>query len=1203
MVPKSSRTLPLDYPDRIKRLRERFDLTQVRLASLLSVSFASVNRWENGQARPSNLAWRRIVEAEQFGIEVLTAPTGDGRAGWSRETAAVYKLTPDLDFQGSADRVWIVAEGERLSNGHLFNPTFATEISAIDPLPHQRIAVYEHMLPQPRLRFLLADDAGAGKTIMTGLYIREMLSRRLIRRALIVPPAGLVGNWQRELRLLFGLPFQLVQGSDAEEGNPFVGPDSDLVIISVDTLASDRMFRRLQDPEVTPFDLVVFDEAHKLSAHRDADLYVRRTDRYRLAEAIAGASVDDQTWQLNWTAHHLLLLTATPHMGKDYPYYALWQLLEPYILATPDAFHKYPLEERGRNFIRRVKEEMYFLDGRPMYPQRISDTLSYDLIQGDVSEQSLYDRTSSYVQDYYNRARVLNRSAAQLAMSVFQRRLASSTYAVLRSFERRLAKLDGWIDGIRSGRITPAQLRAGQRELDRTPDILLTKTADEERPEEGREENELIDEQLIGGVVATTLADLETERRQVQELLDLARRVDVLGHESKFQRLAEIIREPQYRDEKILIFTEHRDTMDFLVRRLEGIGFAGQVARIHGGMPFDERDAQVEVFRKPAPSGGANILVATDAAGEGINLQFCWLMVNYDIPWNPARLEQRLGRIHRYGQKHDPVVILNLVAGRTREGRVLKTLLDKLEKIRKEMQSDKVFDVVGRVFEGVSIREYMELALTEDGTGEAQRRIEGTLTGEQVEALRQRERLIYGEGGDVRPHLTRLRAEIDREAYRRLLPGYVRRFLERSAPLLDIGIEGDLESLFNLTPAKPGAMDQLWPVFEMYDPELRDRLTLFRPQDPRAAIFVHPGEPVFESLRSHASSLFSSDALRGALFVDPAASKPYFFHLALVSVERGVDTQFREFARPEVAESRLVGLIQAEDDRVESCGAERLLLLRGGTYLSPAAFPLLAQAATSRDVVTMYAVEHIARPMAAGRRNRLLADLPLREDFLNRGFQYREAELAEQRARVSDKARQGDPEAKALLTRIRSQQTELAARRDSALAVLHREADLVGVGEVKFVAHALVMPSSDPEERKRYDEEIEAIGMRVARAHEETLGAVVLDVSRPELARAAGFGDSPGFDLFSRRADGKELAIEVKGRARVGDIQVSENEWAKAYNLRDRYWLYVAYDCASANPKLIRIQDPFFRLLVRAKGGVIIDEQTILQAMSNGGQP
>ncbi len=403
-------------------------------------------------------------------------------------------------FTADPEVVRVVAEGERLAYGHLVNPAFAIETSLIDPLPHQRVAVYQHLLPQSRLRFLLADDAGAGKTIMGGLYVREMLVRRLIRRVLIVPPAGLVGNWERELRTLFSLDFRIVAGSEARSGNPFTGPQSDQLIVSVDTLSGDRMFGRLQEPGVEPYDLVIFDEAHKLAADRQPDFTIRRTDRYKLAEALDGIA-DDARWSLSWSCHHLLLLTATPHMGKDFPYYCLWRLLEPDALATVDAFNAYPADARQRHFLRRTKEEMVFFDGRRIYPRRVSDTLSYELTQGPVSEQALYDETTSYIQTFYNRARILNRSAARLAMSVFQRRLASSTYALRCSFERRLNKLDGLIADIQSGKLTPEELAARQRTLD-VEDVLDEKTGDEETSQAGQEENEVAEDRALGGVVA-----------------------------------------------------------------------------------------------------------------------------------------------------------------------------------------------------------------------------------------------------------------------------------------------------------------------------------------------------------------------------------------------------------------------------------------------------------------------------------------------------------------------------------------------------------------------------------------------------------------------------------------------------------------------------------------------------------------------------
>lgn len=1183
--------VPENFADRIRRLRAKLGLTQMRLAELMGVSFASVNRWENGQ-RPSPLAWRQITRAEDRGIDALGRPRDGDTVEPAAKAPPQPEAPPNIDFSSDPEIVRVVAEGERLTYGHLFNPAFAAETSLIDPLPHQRIAVYENMLPQMRLRFLLADDAGAGKTIMAGLYIREMLSRRLIRRVLIVPPAGLIGNWERELQKLFNLNFDIVMGAEARTGNPFTGTRSNHLIVSIDTLAGDRMFARLQEAAVAPYDLVIFDEAHKLSRQVDPDGTVRATDRYRLAEALAGIPSGDPRWTLNWRAHHLLLLTATPHMGKDYPYFSLWRLLEPEVLTTLDAFAAYPPDARARHFIRRAKEEMVRFDGSPIYPPRICDTHSYDLTPGAVSEQTLYDRTTEYIQFYYNQSRILNRSAVRLAMSIFQRRLASSTYALMRSFERRKDKLQKLIDDINTGRLRPEDFKGSQRKLDVTPDVQDERTGDEEQAQNGNEENEVVQDHALGAFAAVDVAGLIVERDKVAALRELAREVYEKGEESKFQKLLELIRSPRFKDEKILIFTEHRDTMGFLVRKLEGLGYTGQVAQIHGGMDFREREEQVEFFRRPNSEDGAAFMVATDAAGEGINLQFCWLMVNYDIPWNPARLEQRMGRIHRYNQKHDRVVIMNVVAGKTREGRVIKTLLEKLERIRKELRSDKVFDVIGRLFEGVSLKDYMIRAVTDEGTEQSCLELEGKLTQEQVEALEERERRLYGEGGDVKRRLGDQKLKLENEDLRRLLPGYVQRFIEKAAPLVGLDIEGSLDRFFSLRATKAGALDPLWPVLESYPPLKRRQLTVYKPPDPEEAVFLHPGEPLFDRLRGAVCGRFARPALKGGVFVDPNAKRPYLYHLALVSVARRPDPNLRALAEKEILEFRLVGLKQEELGLIEPCPVEYLLLLKGGRGIPAEAIRMAEKSAEFSDRAKTFAVERVARPIAEARRNDLLRTKESREDFISRGFDYQDADLAAARAKMAEKACGGDPKAKVELTKIKERQRLLARNKEEALETVRREPDLIVADDVVFLAHALVVPSSDPEDRKRHDAEVEAIAMRVALGHEGARGVSAKDVSKPDLARAAGLTDYPGFDILSRKGP-DERGIEVKGRAATGDVELTENEWSRAINLRERYWLYVVFDCASPQPRLVRVQDPF-KLFAKARGGVIIDDRDIL---------
>lgn len=1103
---------------------------------------------------------------------------------------------PMLDFTTSPAIVRAVVEGERLSLGHLVNPAFATELARIDPLPHQRLAVYHHLLLQTRLRFLLADDAGAGKTIMAGLYIREMLSRRLIRRVLIVPPAGLVGNWQRELQTLFSLDFAIVGGGDARDANPFAGPNGDRVIVSLDTLRGPATFGRLREAATESYDLVIFDEAHKLAADRGSDYRVRRTDRYRLAEALAGVPGLEADWTLPWRGHHLLLLTATPHMGKDYPWFALWRLLDPWVFTTPRALAAYPFAQRPRYFLRRVKEEMLDLEGRPLYPLRVADTLGYALRQGEISEQTLYDRTTAYLETYYNHARLLNRSAAKLAMSVLQRRLASSTWALLRSLERRLAKLDGLIAEVRQGRLSMTQLDLLQQALSGEDDPFEVHTADEEKGGDGREDNEDAEDRLLEGVIARSLADLEIERGQVAALLDLARRVYATGDESKFLRLRDVLRDDRYAGEKFLIFTEHRDTLEFLVGRLDGLGYAGQTAQIHGGMDYLERERHVAEFRKLLAEGGARFLICTDAAGEGINLQFCWLMFNYDVPWNPARLEQRMGRIHRYGQPHDPVYLFNLVATTTREGKVLKTLLDKLEKIRGELGSSKVYDVIGRLFQEVSLKTYLDRVLTENPDTVAAE-LGGRLTREQIEALAERERTLYGAGGEVARQLPAVQATLQQETYARLLPGYVRQYLEQSAPLLGLRLAGDLDGFFTLRPGPGTVAHPVLAVLDGYPPEQHHRLTVRRPAVRDEGLWVHPGEALFEQWRAQVQQTFGAKALRGARFTDPRADRPYVLYVARLTVLRAADPAgWAELARPELLECRLVALRRFADGATDRVPVETLLLLQPAEGLPTNAQPLALRAGAeleaTRAQLRAEDGQRLAETWQAQRRARLAES----ERFIQDGFAFQEAELAKIRLQLQEKVRAGNRGAELELAKVRQQQKDLTRRRDRALAVLRREPELIEPGEVEFIAHALVTPPEDEAAQRQFAADVERIAMELVRASEEAEGARVEFVHTPPLARVAGLPDFPGFDVLSHRLDGSRRHIEVKGRAGLGAVEMTANEYGKACTLGDAYWLYAVFQCETAQPQLHRIQNPFAVLIADGKGSVIINAAQIVVA-------
>ncbi len=1159
-------------------------LTQQQFAGRLGVTPLTVHRWENGQSRPHPLAAAQLRALEEESA-ALAAHRIDRAPATPPSTT---DSAPALDFAGGADHVLAVAEALHLTYGHQCNPAFASETARIDPLPHQRIAVYERMLRQDPLRFLLADDAGAGKTIMTGLVVREMLSRRRINRVIVVPPAGLVGNWERELRTLFGLRFRIVTGSATRAGTPFSGPDSDLVIVSLDTLASDMVFDRLQNSTVAPYDLVVFDEAHKLSASRERQR-TRKSRRYQLAEALAGCAAPESRFAgLGWSARHLLLLSATPHMGKDSPYHHLWRLLDPHALGAEEAFRRFPATARARHFIRRTKEEMVDLAGRPLFPQRTCATFGYDLTKGPDGEQMLYDLTTAWLRHSYGRA-LDNRPAARLALTMFQRRLASSTWALRRSLKRRAAKLRHTLEDLAAGRLAAAELRSAQIPLGDADDVdILDVLADADAGYDDTAAGRAAEyeEAVLGAVVAVTIDDLQEEIATIDGLIARASRLIEAGAESKFERLRAVLEDQRYVDDKWLVFSEHRDTVEYLIQRLEGIGHAGRIVSIHGGMAWPEREAAVERFRQP---DGARFLVATDAAGEGINLQFCRLMVNYDIPWNPARLEQRLGRIHRYRQRRD-VVIVNLVATSTREGRVLQVLLNKLDAIRDELRSDKVFDVIGRLVGNRSLGDYLIEALADDGERRVRDRLDAALTTEQVRRIEAVDAQTYGRPGEVVERLDALRGDLDHERYVQLLPAYVHRFVETAARLLGLTIHGDLDGDFALSPARPTALDPLLPALDGYPSAARDRLRVRRPGTDAPCIWLHPGEPVFDALRREVLHACGRNALRGGIFTDPRAETPYLMHLAEVSINErreesaagspdGSPAHRTPSNGTPLRERRLLALRQGSSGAPAECSVEELLVLRTAPGAAPGAVPLAGRALGLRAEAaahTGHLLERIVQEQRAARRT----ELPDRRRRVAANFECRAAELAARRTALGNS--RADDDARDELEAVKRAQRAIRTERQRALTQVARAPDRIEVGEIRFLAHALVIPAHRNDDAGSH-ERAEEIAVRIATGWEQDRGARVQDVSRPALARAAGLPDWPGFDLLAHPPGSKPRCIEVKGRAGRTAIQMEPNEWKQACHLGDRYWLYVVFDCATPAPTLVRVQNPFDKLLAKQR--------------------
>ena len=583
-------------------------------------------------------------------------------------------------FDADGRLLKLVSEAYRIQLGYLFDPRLAVHTSNIEPLPHQITAVYEEMLTRQPLRYLLADDPGAGKTIMAGLLIRELIARGDVRRCLICAPGNLTEQWQDELRHKLHLDFRLLTRDmieAADSDNPFA--ENDRLIARLDQLSrNDDIQLRLAQ---TDWDLIVCDEAHKMSAtYFGKNLELTR--RYKLGKLLGKIS------------RHLLLMTATPHNGKDDDFDLFMRLLDPDRFAgrAPEGAHRRDAADLMR---RMTKERLLTFDGEPLFPERRATSVNYDL---SPEELELYDSVSSYVRSEFNRIERMahggRKSAIGFALTILQRRLASSPAAIYRSLRRRREKLEARLKAVEAGSPPHDSPSAA---------LPFDISFDDDLDDAPQSELETIETELADHAsAAKTAAQLGDEIVILRDLERQARRVLQSGKDSKWRQLLSLLQDtPEMRHadgapRKLVIFTEHRDTLDYLTERLAtAIGRPEAVVTIHGGTSRERRRRIEADFRHDSDR---QILVATDAAGEGINLQSAHLMVNYDLPWNPNRLEQRFGRIHRIGQK-EVCHLWNLVAGQTREGAVYHRLLQKLERERQTLNGQ-VFDVLGELFRG-----------------------------------------------------------------------------------------------------------------------------------------------------------------------------------------------------------------------------------------------------------------------------------------------------------------------------------------------------------------------------------------------------------------------------------------------------------------------------------------------------------------------
>ena len=818
------------------------------------------------------------VEPSEVVSVVATVPLGDGSVQLIYRTpsgAMKERLLSRADeqlisvataerpfaFDGDGAAFQLACEAKRIDLAFLFDPMMAVHTSNVEPLPHQITAVYESMLPRQPLRFVLADDPGAGKTIMAGLYIRELIMRADSHRILVVAPGSLVEQWRDELFEKFGLEFHVYSSlleQTSPSGNPF--DDYSRLIVRLDQLARNE---ELQDKLCAPgWDLAVFDEAHKLSAHYFGSK-LEKTARFRFAERL-GAGV-----------RHLLLMTATPHNGKEEDYQLFLSLLDSdrFYGKFRDGVHKVDASDLMR---RMVKEELLRFDGTPLFPERRAYTVNYTL--SDV-EALLYEAVTSYVQTEMGKADQLHgarKGSVGFALTTLQRRLASSPEAIYQSLRRRKERLRNRLREEKIG-------TRGRHVLAETVGVMP-----DDEDELTAEERENLEEALMDeATAAKTVEELEAEIDILEQLEKQAKRVVASGQDRKWDELSKLLQnDPEMRDasgrqRKLIIFSEHRDTLNYLHQRITGVlGNAESIVTIDGGVHRDERRRRQALFRSDPE---VRVLVATDAAGEGINLQNANLMVNYDLPWNPNRLEQRFGRIHRIGQT-EVCHLWNLVAKETREGDVYHRLLRKLE-VESEALQGRVFDILGDVFEDTSLKDLLLQAIRYGDQPEVRarltQRIDQALDREHLKALLDRNALAQESMSAER--LFAVKEEMEKAEARRLQPFFVRAFFLKALDALGGTVHPREAGRLEVTHVPVGVRErdrrltgrnrrEHEPVLKRYERICFEREAV-QPLDKAGlarAVLMHPGHPLMLSMSDMILEQHANLLRQGAILVDPA---------------------------------------------------------------------------------------------------------------------------------------------------------------------------------------------------------------------------------------------------------------------------------------------------------------------------------------------
>jgi superfamily II DNA or RNA helicase len=1045
------------------------------------------------------------------------------------ESLSILDVTSTFDADGKLLRLGLQAYS--LGIAYEFDPYFGLSISRVDPLPHQLEAVYDYLLKLARVRFLLADDAGAGKTIMAGLLLRELKLRGLAERTLIVCPANLAFQWQRELKEKFDEKFLVLRGGDIRDQfgvNQWM--EQKQVLTSLDLAKRIDILPGLRQAH---WDLIIVDEAHRMSASDET----HKTARYKLGELLRD------------TTDHLLLLTATPHKGDPANFSLFLQLLDNDAYADVRSIREAMERRRAPFYLRRTKEAMvYFPERKPdgtwaarkIFTKRIPHTVDFQI---DGAEFELYRAITRFVKQQSTKAAAQGDDprarAIGFLMALYQRRLASSTHAMKHSLENRAKRLE-------------TGLKRAQELIRLAPPEI----PDPEEIEEMEEyEREKLEEMLEAITLAGSAEQIQEEIEELTRLAEEAQALEDSGTEAKLSRLKDLLQQEGFFDHperRLLLFTEFKDTLDYLLTRLKDWGF--KVGCIHGGMkPGSRDDPGTRLYTEQQFRGGdIQVLVATEAAGEGINLQCCHILFNYDIPWNPNRLEQRMGRIHRYGQRED-CLIFNFVATNTIEGRVLQRLLEKLQEIRDALDDDAVFNVVGEVLPAAHVervlRDYYAGRL---GDADLEDRLLRNVDEAQFRAICQN--ALEG----LASKKLNLEMLIERRARAqecRLVPETIARFMTESSEYVPFTIKPVPSLPHTFDPVRtPSSLRRyeaqpdwkLPPLSTKYPRLSTDRDTA----EKNSLEWITPGHPLFEALRRHSLGLAQETFGKGACFYSLQHPSPARLDFYRARVVDGLG---------QVIHERLFAV------EIPDHGPVRLQETGLLGNFTPTKIPDNLPSVAAAPEAVGWLNENILMPFLEEVRTERLSEIDRIATHIELSLTELLQKADEEIGKLAAEVEQKVPGAEGRLAQAETRHSELLTRREKRRLELERQRGL-SLQAVERLTSVLIFPHPErksPEVRRlQPDPEVEAISMRIVIDHEKSKGRQVEDIHEKNL----------GYDLTSLDLNSGELRlIEVKGIGEsTGSVLLTPNEKRVAEDRRDCYWLYVVTDCKT-EPKL---QDP-----------------------------